>query len=44
MISKLICLIYGHKRGKRVESMSNGTVKVFECPRCHRKTQYKAKP
>lgn len=43
MLAKLICFFKGHKRGKRVESLSNGTVKVFECPRCGRRTEYKAK-
>lgn len=47
MIGKLICLIRGHKRGKRLPRFQGGTVSqeqrwdAFECPRCgarwHRK-------
>ena len=33
----------GHIRGKRVESQDNGKVKIFACPRCGRRTEYKAK-
>lgn len=43
MISKLICFFRGHKRGKRVDSQDNGKLKVFACPRCGRRTEYKAK-
>jgi hypothetical protein len=42
LIGRLICKWKGHKRGRRVECLDNGKVKVFECPRCERRTQYKA--
>lgn len=43
MISKLICLFKGHKRGKRVREEENGRVKFFACPRCSRETSYRGK-
>lgn len=43
MIAKLICLLKGHKRGKRVRAEEHGRVKFFACPRCGRETSYKSK-
>lgn len=43
MIARLVCLIKGHKRGKRIESLDNGRTKRFQCPWCARVTTYKAK-
>lgn len=43
MIGRLICWWkQKHLRGKRVECLSNGAIKVFQCPRCKRRTEYKA--
>ena len=44
MIGRLICWVKGkHLRGKRVATHENGGAKIFQCPRCGRKTTYKAK-
>ena len=43
MIGKFLCWWNGkHLRGKRVECQDNGQIKVFACPRCGRRTQYRA--
>lgn len=39
----LVCRFKGHRRGRRIESINNGTSKCFQCPRCKRVTTYKAK-
>ena len=41
MIAWLICKWKGHKRGTQV-ALENG-MRVFACPRCGRRTMYKAK-
>jgi len=43
IIGRLICVFKGHLRGKRVASHENGSVKVYACPRCGRKTSYPVK-
>jgi len=44
MIGRLICWVKGkHLLGKRVASHENGSVKVYACPRCGRKTSYPVK-
>lgn len=43
MIGKILCWWKGHQRGKRIESLENGQIKRFQCPRCKRVTTYKAK-
>ena len=42
-IGALICRFKGHRRGRRVECQDNGSRKIFECPRCLRRTEYKSK-
>jgi hypothetical protein len=41
LIARLVCRWKGHRRGRRIECQGNGTVKIFECPRCLRRTEYK---
>lgn len=41
LVNRLICRIKGHRRGKRVECRENGSIKVFACPRCGRRREYK---
>jgi hypothetical protein len=41
LIARLVCRWKGHRRGRRIESLENGKVKIFECPRCMRRTEYK---
>jgi hypothetical protein len=41
LIGKIVCHFRGHLRGRRIESQENGKVKIFECPRCFRRTEYK---
>lgn len=42
LIGAIVCRMKGHRRGRRVECQENGTVKIFECPRCGRRKEYKA--
>jgi len=43
LLGRFLCWWKGkHLRGKRVECLSNGSIKVFKCPRCKRRTEYKA--
>lgn len=35
MIDRLKCWWYGHKRGKRIEVLDNGTTKRYQCSRCN---------
>ena len=41
LFARLVCWHKGHKRGKLVQTTAHG--KVFECPRCKRRTTYKVK-
>lgn len=37
MIGKLLCKVFGHKRGRNVGAQgdpANGVVRVYACPRC----------
>ena len=43
LLGRFLCWRKGrHMRGKRVECLDNGKIKVFACPRCGRRTEYKA--
>jgi hypothetical protein len=42
MLAKLICLVKGHKRGKRVGEVENGK-RHYSCPRCKARWSRKAK-
>ncbi len=46
MIARLKCILFGHKRGKRVgQATTNGgnTFNDYECPRCNERWTRKAK-
>jgi hypothetical protein len=42
MIARLICRLFGHRRGRRISSVLS-SIKRFECPRCKATWERKAR-